>query len=457
MKNAQDKTTQRMLTEPVGSLILKNAIPTVTSMLVTSVYNMADTYFVSKLGTSASGAVGIIFSLMAIIQACGFTVGQGAGSLMSRALGGGNDKRASVLCSTGILLALLFGGVIALFGTIFNTQIISHLGATKTIFPYALDYSKCILLASPFMVSSFTMNNLLRFQGKAALSMIGLMTGGILNIILDPLFIFVFGLGISGAALATMISQTVSFSILLSMFVRKKSTAVLSIKSISVHPKIYAEILTTGFPSLLRQGMGALSAVFLNRAAGVWGDAAVAGMSITTRVSMFLMSVGLGLGQGFQPVCGMNYGAGEFKRVRNAYGFLVKTTFFIMLVLSIFVFFFSEKIVQTFRDDNDVILVGKTALRFLCPVIPLHALIFSTNMLLQTTGQKKSAAFLSSLRQGLYFIPLILIFPRLFGIFGVQISQVAADFLTAATSLPFAVLFFKKLGNSTKNTPNESF
>jgi len=451
MKMKNQDTIQRMTTEPVGSLILKNAIPTIISMTVTAIYNMADTFFVSKLGTSASGAVGIIFSLMAIIQAVGFTVGMGSGSITSRALGAKNLKKANETCSTAIFVAFTLGTLLAIFGNLFNKQLISHLGATETILPYAMDYGKYILFGAPFIVTSFVMNNLLRFQGKAALSMLGLTTGGILNMALDPLFIFTFDLGISGAAIATLISQLVSFSILLSMFVRKKSTAELSIKFVSKNIKLYLDIITTGLPSLFRQGMSAISAIFLNYAAGTYGDAAVAGMSITTRFFMFLMSVAIGLGQGFQPVCGINYGAKLYNRVKEAFFFLVKVTTITMTIFAIIVFIFAPEITKSFRDDIEVIKVGTKAMRYLCFVIPLHSLIFGANMTFQTTGKKKSGIFLSSLRQGLYFIPLILILPRFFGITGVEITQAISDLLSAITTIPFIIIFFRKLKGGSKN------
>ena len=439
-------TVEEITTAPVGRLIVRNAVPTVISMMVTAIYNMADTYFVSTLGTSASGAVGIIFSLMAIMQAVGFTIGQGGGSITSRLLGSGDTARAGVYCSTAVFTAFFLGILISVFGNIFNQPLISHLGATETILPYATDYGKYILFGAPFIVTSFVMNNLLRFQGKAAFAMVGLTAGGILNILLDPLLISGLGLGISGAAIATLISQVVSFSILLSMFIRKKSTAALSVRSISTKFRTYYDIFTTGFPSLMRQGMAAVSAIFLNQQAGVFGDAAVAGMSITTRVFMFLMSVGLGLGQGFQPVCGMNYGAGLYGRVRESFFFLVRTTTITLSLAGLAVFVFAPEIVRAFRDDDLVVQAGTLAMRLQCAALPLHSLIFGANMTLQTTGQKKSAAFLSSLRQGLCFIPLILILPRFFGLAGVQAAQSASDLLTALASVPFTVIFFRKMG-----------
>ncbi len=459
--SVQDNTLNAMLNKSVGPLIIKMAVPTIISMMVTAIYNMADTFFVSKLGTSASGAVGITFSIMAIIQAFGFTIGMGSGSILSRKLGARNIKSADEFCSTGIITAFVTGTIIAILGVRFNGWIVIHLGATVTIAPYARDYARYILLGAPFMVTSFVMNNQLRFQGKAAFSMVGLTLGGILNIILDPIFIFVFNLGISGAAIATLISQIVSFSILLSWFLRRKTSTTLSPKNLSHNPKVYLEIFKQGLPSLLRQGLASVSTIFLNVTAAKYGalaaagmaadvishsaDAAVAGMSITNRVFMFIMSIAIGLGQGFQPVCGMNYGAKRYDRVRDSYMFLVKVTTSVMSVFTIIVLLFAPQIIQAFRNDPEVIAMGRVAMRWQGLFLPLHSVIFGTNMLLQTTGMAKQASLLSSMRQGLYFIPLIWILPLCFGIFGVQIAQGTSDFLTACTSLPFAIHFFKGL------------
>ena len=457
---------QRMLSEPVGPLILKNAVPTIITMMVTAIYNTADTFFVSKLGTSASGAVGIIFSLMALIQACGFTIGMGSGSIESRALGAKDFKKANTACSSAVFLAFFLGIIFSIFGTIFNRSLVLKLGATPTILPYALSYAKYIIFGIPFIVTSFVMNNLLRFQGKAAFSMIAMVSGGILNMFLDPLFIFVFNLGISGAAIATLVSQIFTFLVMLSMFIRKKSTAELSPKNISRNYRTYFDIITTGLPSLFRQGMAALSGIFLNISAAKYGamslslasssalacDAAVAGMAICNRIFMFILAVGIGLGQGFQPVCGFNYGAKEYGRVRQSYAFLVKVSALTMTFAAIFLFFFADEIVRFFRDDAAVITVGSLALRCQACLLPLHSLIFGTNMLFQTTGIKKSAAFLSSLRQGLFFIPLVFILPTLMPLFGqeellgVQLTQAISDALSALCTIPFVIRFFRRLG-----------
>lgn len=466
MNNTTRDTVSKMTSAPVGPLIIKNAVPTIITMMVSAIYNSADTFFVSKLGTSASGAVGIIFSLMALIQACGFTIGMGSGSITSRALGAADLKKASKYCSTAICLAFTAGVVFAVLGNIFIEPIVKSLGATPTILPYAMDYARYIIFAAPFMITSFVMNNQLRFQGKAVFSMMGMAAGGILNMFLDPLFIFVFDLGISGAAIATLLSQVVSFFILLSVFVMKKSTAELNLKNVARDLKSYLNIITTGLPSLFRQGMMSVSSIFLNTQAAKYGavmtgfamtsaqtaDAAVAGMAITTRVFQLLMSVAIGLGQGFQPVCGMNLGAKKYGRVRESYGFLVKITTIIMAVLGILIFVFAPEVAEVFRDDAAVISVASLAMRAQAVVLPFHSLIFGTNMLLQVAGVKKSAVFLSSMRQGIVFIPLVFLLPHLVQILeaepilGIQITQAVSDLISALTAIPFAVTFFRKLG-----------
>ncbi|MCR4821862.1 MAG: MATE family efflux transporter [Treponema sp.] len=459
------KALEDMLTQSVGPLIIKNAIPTVITMMVTAIYNTADTFFVSKLGTSASGAVGVIFTLMFLMQALAFTIGMGSGTIVSRALGRQDFSKANRISSTAFFTAFFSGLLFMILGTIFRESIVLHLGATPTILPYASDYAKYILFGAPFIITSFVMNNLLRFQGKAAFSMVGMISGGILNMILDPIFIFVLDLGISGAALATFISQTVSFLILISMFIRRKSLTEISKKFISKDWRTYYDIITSGLPSFFRQGMGALSGIFLNRQAAFYGavsltlaassflaaDAAVAGMAITSRIDKFILSLGIGLGQGFQPVCGINYGAGKIQRVKDSYAFLVKVTSLIMTVTAVLVFIFAPQIVCFFRDDDGVVLVGALALRFQCAVMPFHSVIFGANMLLQVAGEKKAATFLSSMRQGLFFIPCIFILPhvvKLFGaepILGIQITQALCDLLAAICSVPFTVRFFRKL------------
>ncbi|MBP3417171.1 MAG: MATE family efflux transporter [Spirochaetaceae bacterium] len=435
-----------ILEAPIPGLITRLAIPTVISMLVTSIYNMADTFFVSQLGTSASGAVGIVFSLMAIIQAVGFMLGMGAGSLVSRNLGAGKIEDAHCIASVAFFSALAGGSLIALGGLIFSDTLMSVLGATPTILPYAEAYGHYILLGAPVMCSSFVLNNLLRSQGRAALSMVGLTIGGLLNIILDPIFIFGLKMGITGAAIATLTSQCVSFLLLLLMFLRGKSTAQLRFSLfLPQFGHWFPHILKIGLPSLSRQGLAALSTVALNVQAGVYGDAAVAGMSITGRIFMFVLAIMVGLGQGFQPVAGFCYGARRYDRVKKAYLFILSVGFVILTVMGLVLFIWAPEIVGLFRKDSEVIEVGAAAIRYQSLLMPLVPLVVSGNMLFQSTGHAARATLLSSCRQGLFFFPLVFILPKLFGLAGVEVLQPVADFFTALLSFPFIVAFFKQM------------
>lgn len=471
MAKTNADTVTEMTTKPVGRLIIKLAVPTIITMMVTAIYNTADTFFVSQIGTEASGAVGVIFSLMTMIQAGGFMIGMGSGSITSRALGHGDLKKASVYCSTALVFAFSLGTLLLILGTIFNEPLIRSLEATETILPYAQDYGRYILFACPFMMTSFVMNNQLRFQGKAAFAMVGMVTGGILNMFLDPLFIFVFKLGISGAAIATLVSQFTSFCILSWMFVFKRSAVEFSFKNTGRRLSIYTDIITTGLPSLFRQGMSSVSSIFMNLGAARYGalltgfaiagtamttkqtaDAAVAGMAITNRICMLLMSVAIGVGQGFQPVCGMNLGAKKYDRVRQAVSFMIKLNTILMTIFAIVVFIFAPQLTKSFRDDPAVIAVATLALRFSCCVLPFHSIIFGTNMLLQVAGVKIKATVLSSMRQGIVFVPVILLLPLITtyffsnGILGIQLTPAVSDLISALIALPFMIIYLKNLG-----------
>ena len=436
----------KMTETPIPNLVSKLAVPTIISMLVSSIYNMADTFFVAKLGTSAAGAVGIVFSLMAVIQAVGFGLGMGSGSNISRLLGQQKNKEADIIASTGFFSAITFGLVLTFLGTIFINHLMKNLGATETILPYAKDYAKYILFGAPVMCASFVMNNILRSEGKAALSMVGITFGGILNIILDPVFIFVFKLGISGAAIATLLSQCISFSLLLSCFIRKKSTTKLHIKNVSKKIGTYFLIIKTGLPSLCRQALASTATIFLNVSASFYGDSAVAAMSIVGRIFMFTMSAMIGLGQGFQPVLGYNYGAKKYDRVREAIFFTGKVGTVVMTSFAVIGFIFAEDIMKVFRkEDLEVIVIGAFAIKMQCLALPTHPMIVVSNMTLQIVGKSWQGTFLSAARQGIFFLPLIIIFSQAMGLIGIQITQPVADVLTAICTVPFMILFFKEI------------
>jgi putative MATE family efflux protein len=438
---------EKMTTKPVSGLVLSLAGPTVVSMLVSSLYNMADTYFVSQLGTSASGAVGIVFSLMAIIQAVGFCIGMGSGSWISRLLGARKQAEASEVAASAFLMAIIFGLLLAVSGLAFLDPFMQLLGATATILPYARDYASWILLAAPVMAASFVLNNILRAEGKARFSMIGIAAGGVLNCFLDPLFIFVFKMGIAGAAIATALSQCVSFLILLSAFIRGKTLTSVGFRGISRKAATYLLIVQNGLPSLCRQGLASVSTIALNLNAAAYGDAAVAAMAIVAKVFMFLFSVILGVGQGYQPVLGYNYGARKFDRVRSAFSFTFKFCLAAIIACSAAVFLAAPDIMRVFiRSDPEVVRIGAFALRAQCLALPLIPMGMMSNMTFQSIGKSWTATLLSAARQGYWFLPLIIVLPRFLGLTGVQISQALADLLTFATCLPFILVFFAKLG-----------
>ena len=431
-----EKRTQMMLDAPVSRVIPRLAVPTIISMLITAIYNMADTFFVSQLGTSASGAVGVTFSAMAIIQAVAFMMGMGTGTNVSQALGAGDEERARRYASVGFFTAFGMGVVIAVLALSNIDWLVRFLGATETIAPYAKDYATYIFYAAPFMMCSFVMNNLLRFEGLATYGMIGITTGGILNMVLDPLLIFGLGMGTAGAAIATAISQFVSFTILLIMCNTKPD-------AIAIHPKnfkptlsMFGRIVYIGFPSLGRQGIASVSTILLNTAAGVHGDAAIAAMSIVTRFIMFINSSIIGFGQGFQPVCGFSYGAGKYSRVRESFRFSVKVTTVLLLILAGVSILFSEQIVTVFRrDDPQVIAIGTLALRLQLSTLPLWGFIVMGNMLTQSIGYGARATLLACSRQGIFLIPLLLVLPGALGLIGIQIAQPISDVCTLVLTI----------------------
>jgi len=436
---------EKMVNTPVTNLIVSLSIPTILSMLITNIYNMVDTAFVGKLGTSASGAIGIVFGFMAVLQAIGFLFGQGGGSVLSRKLGARDVHGASIIASTAFFSALFFAIVAAII-SLFNLDgLVRLLGSTTTIAPFAKTYIKYILFSAPFLVTSFTMNNILRYEGKAALGTIGMMSGAILNIICDPIFMFGFKMGIAGAGLSTALSQIVSFCILLSVFLRKKTETKISIKLFSRDYQEFVTIVTTGLPSLLRQCLGSLSTVVLNFQAAPYGDCAIAAMSIVSRISFFVFSIALGIGQGFQPVSAFNYGAGKFKRVRKAYKVTIIIGEIMIIVLSSIVFIFSGDVIKIFRDDVDVVIIGTRALRLqlLSQVIIPPCMV--TEMLCQSTGKRLAAALLSSLRSGFVFIPMLLILPAIRGLSGIQEAQPLSIVISAIPAIIYSYYFFKKM------------
>ena len=454
MKTKSMSQFDKMTKTPVSRLIIKLSIPAIISMMVTNVYNLVDTAFVGQLGNSASGAVGIVFGFMAVLQAIGFMFGNGSGSIISRLLGAKNTEQASKIASTGFFFTLLFGAVVAIISAFVLKPLVILLGSTETISPYAQTYISYILVAAPFITASFTMNNLLRYEGKATLGMIGLIVGAVLNIAGDPILMFGLNMGIAGAGLSTCISQIVGFFVLLSMFLLHKTQCRLSVKLIV--PKFLPEIIGTGLPSLLRQGLNSLSTVVLNNCAAVYGDAAVAAMSIVSRVIFFTFSFALGVGQGFQPVCGFNYGAKKYDRLKTAFYFSVMLAEIIVVVISVGLILFPGEIVRIFRDDNTVMEIGSRALVLQGIAQLFLPFCMITEMALQSVGKKLGASVLSTLRNGLFFIPLLLILSNVRGLSGIQEAQPLTVTLAVIPSAILAVRFFRKLPKNTEQSRGEA-
>lgn len=420
---SQEEKYKTMTEKPVSSLICRLAVPTIISMLVTSFYNMADTFFVARIGTSATAAVGVSFALMAIIQAFGFFCGHGSGNFISRKMGQHRFDEAQQMAATGFFTALMLGTVILVLGEIFIDPLCRILGATETILPYARQYLRLILIGAPYMTASLVLNNQLRFQGSAFYAMIGIASGAVLNIALDPLFIFVFDMGVSGAALATIISQLVGFVLLLRGTTEGGNLRI-RLRNITFSKYYYSQIINGGMPSLCRQGLGSVATICLNLMAGPYGDAAIAAMSVVGRVMNLAASVVTGFGQGFQPVCGFNYGAFLYDRVKEGFWFCVKVATVILILLSVTGYLFAPQVIQLFsKNDPQVIAIGTQALRWQCLTFPLCGWITVCNMMLQTIGKSFRASLLAMSRQGLFFIPAVLLLPALIGIQGLKLPS----------------------------------
>ena len=449
-----DKFT-RMTTQPVKKLVLRLAGPTIASMLISSLYNMADTFFVGRIGTFATAGVGLIFPLMTVMQAFGFFFGQGSGNYVSRALGANRIEDAERMAATGFFCALGMGALIFGLGQVFSTPVLRVLGAdpgrvAQETVDHARAYYTTLLFGAPFVLSSCVLNNQMRFQGNAFFSMIGLVSGAVLNIGLDPLFIFVFNMGVMGAAAATVVSQAFSFCVLY-LGTLRSDTLKIKVKNLTPNGHYLKNILAGGLPSLLRQGFGSVATLCLNAAAAAavplsQADAAIAAFSVVSRVMFFVFSALLGFGQGFQPVCGYNWGARKFDRVREAYLFCIKIGVTFLLLISTCTFLFAGPIVSLFRDDPEVIRMGAVAMRCQSCSLPLMAVVAMSNMLFQTTGKAVRATILAIARQGMVFIPCVLLLPRVIdpAIWGVYLAQPIADVITFLTAVPMAVHILKR-------------
>ena len=445
MDNSAAKQFDKMTKTPVNKLISRLAVPTVISMLITMLYNIADTYFVSKISVSASAATGVLISLMGVIQAFGFMFGQGAGSNISRRLGAKEIEEARIFSSTAYFLGLSVGLIIMAFGLIFIEPLMRIMGSTETILPLAKTYGTYILIAAPAMTTSFVLNNILRFEGMAKLAMIGITTGGLLNIALDPLLIFTFNMGIAGAGIATALSQYIGMFILLSIFLMKKPQSRISLRYLSFKPRVALDIITVGLPSFARQGLNSVSTMFFNLQAAAFGDECIAAISIVAKVGMFIFSVAIGIGQGFQPVCSFNFGAKLYNRVKEAIRFLWIYSTAVIAVLAGICFVLAPWVIGLFRKDAAVVDIGSTALRLLCFALIVLPTVMVGNMTFQSVGKSGRAFFLACAQNGLFFIPLILILPKLLGVLGIQLSWPISYIIAAIIAVPMILEFIKRV------------
>lgn len=440
----------QMTQAPLEPLILRLAGPAIVSNLVTVIYNLADTWFIGQLGTAQSGAVGVAFSIMTIMQAIGFFFGQGGGNSLSRELGKRNEQRAARLLAVGFFGSVSCGALLGLLGLAMLTPLVHGLGATDTIAPYAVQYLTPLLIAAPCVTGSFTMNGLLRFQGLSAYSMIGLVTGALLNIALAPALIFGAGLGIFGAGLATAVCQALSFTILVVMCV-KVGVVRLSPRWCRPDMLLIREIIGGGLPSLLRNGVGSVAVTCVNLAANPFGDAAIAAMAIVNRIGLTANSMIVGFGQGFQPVCGYNYGAGLFARVRRGFWFGVRVDTVILVCAATVFALFAPELVSLFRDDPQVVAIGAVALRLQCCTLWVNGFNMMANMSQQTMGKTLAASLLGVCRQGLFLVPLVWLLPALLpmagqpALLGIQMAQPVADLLTLAVSIPVQFRLLRRL------------
>ncbi len=444
MRVNSEQQRNQMLTEPIGPLLFKKAAPTVLIQLITVIYNTADTYFVAKIDTAASAAVGVVFSLMAIIQATGGSIGMGATSLISPMLGQKRVDDASTVGTSAALMSVIAGAVIGALGLCFLRPLVSLIGARDEVVPYAMDYARFILIGAPFMTTAFVLNNIMRSEGQALYSMFAMVSGGILNLFIDPLLIFGFKMGIAGAALATMLSQMTSFCIMAVIFLLDRSIVRLRPKYIGRKFSVYLHIVRMGMPTLFRQGMASLSSALLNIQAAPFGAAAVAAISIANKLYMLVRHIVIGIGQGFQPIAGYCFGAKRYSGVKKVFWYATASATVICVAIAVAVFFFREPIMRWFRDDAEVVRIGSLMLRLLCVTIPLMGFSTYVNQLYQSLGFAVGATILASCRQGIFFVPLVFILPFFFGLDGIVAVQAGADLLTFLISIPFLIFFFKR-------------
>ena len=447
-KGAQKQQDRKlmMLNEPIHRVIPKMAIPTIVAFLINSIYSLADTYFVSSLGTNATAAVSVNASLDQLIMMCGSMLAMGANSYIARLLGKNDDKKASQVLSTAFYSAFAIGASLLLFGTIFMVPMVRLLGATPTCEAYSIEYATYVLMAAPFMACNFVMNQCLRSEGSATLSMVGMGFGGILNCVLDPIFIFGLDMGVAGASLATAISKVVSFVILIFPYVTRRSLLHLSIRNFKPTRDTVTEVVSVGSSSMFRSGLAVVAGILLNTLAGDISDSVLAGIGVCTKIMMFPFGIILGFGNGFQPVAGFNWGAKRYDRVKESYRFSSKVAFWGGLVMAAFCILFADQLIVLFAGtDEEMRKIGAFAIITQAIALPIHAWVAIVNMYCVGLGNAKGALALSTARQGSCFLPILYPLAWIFGAYGVGAVQAVADVLTLVLAIPILKGINKKL------------
>lgn len=433
----QDARKNMMLEQPISKVIPKMAIPTIVAFLINSIYSLADTFFVSSLGTNATAAVSVNSSLDQIIMMAGSMLAIGANSYIARLLGAKREDEANKVLSVAFFIALAFGTILAVFGCIFMEPMVRLLGATETCLQYSIDYATYVLLVAPFMATSFVMNQCLRAEGSAVLSMIGMGFGSILNCVLDPIFIFTLDLGVAGASMATAISKLVSFAILIFPYMAHRSVLRISPKYFQPSREILTQIVKIGSSSMFRSGLAVVAAIVLNNIAGSISDAVLAGIGVTNKIMMFPFSVILGFGSGFQPVTGFNWGAKRFDRVLESYWFSAKCAIAISTVMAVILGLFANQVILLFSEaDAEMQAIGALSIRLQCIALPIHAWVAVVNMFCSGLGKAKGALLLATARQGSCFLPIVYPLAWLFEANGVAAVQAVADVLTLCLAAP---------------------
>ena len=445
---SQDQRRNMLLNEPISRIIPKMAIPTIVAFLINSIYSLADTYFVSSLGTNATAAVSVNASLDQLIMMCGSMLAVGANSYIARLLGQGNEKKASQVLSTAFFTAMGIGAILMVVGITFMTPMVRLLGATPTCEQYSIDYATYVLYAAPFMAANFVMNQCLRSEGSATLSMVGMGFGGILNCILDPIFIMPWGLnmGVAGASLATAISKWVSFAILIFPYLTRRSLLHLSIRNFHPTKDIITKVVSVGSSSMFRSGLAVVSAILLNSIAGSISDSVLAAVGVCNKVMMFPFSIILGFGTGFQPVAGFNWGAKRYDRVEESYRFCFKVALIGSTIMALFVGVLADTFVVLFAGtDEEMRRIGVICMVSQCIALPIHGWVAIVNMLCAGLGNAKGALALSTARQGTCFLPILYPLAWAFGAFGIAIVQALADVLTLILAVPILRGMKKKI------------